>query len=459
MRILLIRPKPHKDTIGLQSIMVCEPLELEYLAAAVDNKHQVELVDMILEKQPLSFYIRKYQPELVGITGYIAHVNVIKTYANIIKALSPKTKVAVGGVHAEVVPEDFENINIDYIIAGNGVDTFAKLVEQLAAGDVPSGPSIVLGQGVEHTEPIPPVLPDRSISRRYRNRYYYVFHNPCALLKTSYGCPFTCNFCFCRQVTGGHYYQRELSSVIEELKQIDEPEIYIVDDNFLVDPQRVDEFCDLLKLHGIHKHFLIYGRADFITRHEKLIAKFAEAGLRAVIVGIESVNPLELADYHKQSTVEINEKAVQILESYGIDCYAALIIGLNWEDKDFHQLGLWLKKNNLRFINLQPFTPLPGTSLFAQYQNNLLIPRSKYEQWDLANLIVRPGKISVRRYYWNILKLYVKITLQPGNLLKNLKYGLPANLKLSSGTLRIMWQYMLKIIKGEKTNESITGQA
>ena len=35
MKVLLIRPKPHKDTIGLQNVMICEPLELEYIASNI----------------------------------------------------------------------------------------------------------------------------------------------------------------------------------------------------------------------------------------------------------------------------------------------------------------------------------------------------------------------------------------------------------------------------------------
>ena len=33
MNVLLFRPRPHKETIGLQNVMICEPLELEYIAA------------------------------------------------------------------------------------------------------------------------------------------------------------------------------------------------------------------------------------------------------------------------------------------------------------------------------------------------------------------------------------------------------------------------------------------
>ena len=36
MKVLLIRPKPHKDTLGLQNVMICEPLELESIASNVE---------------------------------------------------------------------------------------------------------------------------------------------------------------------------------------------------------------------------------------------------------------------------------------------------------------------------------------------------------------------------------------------------------------------------------------
>lgn len=451
MRILLVRPRPHRDTIGLQSIMICEPLELEYLAAAVKGKHQVELADMILEKQPLSHFIRKANPQVVAVTAYIAHVNVVKEYARNIKEINPDIRVIVGGVHAEVVPEDFYDPNIDHIVTGNALACFPDLLQQLEKGVV-GGLSGVISSGEKANcmkQPVAPtLLPDRSITQKYRHRYYYVFHNPCALMKTSYGCPFSCNFCFCREITGGRYYERDLHHVIEEIQQIAEPEIYIVDDNFLVNTKRVDTFCQLLKSHGINKRFLIYGRADFIAHHEAVIARFAEVGLRAVIVGVESPNPAELQQYNKHSSVEINEKAIGVLAKYNVDCYATLILGVDWEDQDFDRLYHWLVQQKLRFINLQPFTPLPGTPLFEQYKDRLIIPRQRYEQWDLANLVIQPGKMSVRRYYYNIIKLYFKISLNYNSLAQNIKYGIIPNLKLSLGVARITWQYLKKIYRG-----------
>lgn len=74
MNILLIRPRPSPETIGLQHVMICEPLELEYLAASIAYQdHQVDILDMILETRPLPDLLTEFQPNLVAMTGYITH--------------------------------------------------------------------------------------------------------------------------------------------------------------------------------------------------------------------------------------------------------------------------------------------------------------------------------------------------------------------------------------------------
>jgi len=450
MRILLVRPQPAKKTIGLQEVMICEPLELEYLGAyAKELGHQAFIVDLILEKKPLAYFIRKYDPDVVGITGYIAHVQRIKAYAAEVKKAKQTCLVMVGGVHAEVVPEDFASPNIDFIIKANGLKTFGEIITAIEKG-LPTGG--ISGVWENHLACVKETSftyphPDRTLTERYRSKYYYMFHNPCALIKTSYGCPYDCKFCFCRRITDGKYFYRELEDIIAELKSIPEEEVYIVDDDFLVDRARLWEFCRLLEVHGIKKKYLIYGRADFIAANEDVVKAFAEQGLRAVIVGLESGNEEELLKYNKRSTVQINERAIAVLKKYNVECYGTFILGIDWDKRDFANLTHWIKKLGIKFINLQPFTPLPGTEPFGEYQDQLLIPRKEYEKWDLAHLVVKPSRMSVRNYYWQILKVYYLVTMHPGNILKMIRqYGFWESLKLSLGASRITWQYLLKIL-------------
>ena len=72
------------------------------------------------------------------------------------------------------------------------------------------------------------------------------------------------------------------------MQGIEEREIYIVDDDFLLDVDRIQRFIFELKRRNIRKHFLVYGRADFIASHPEIIRDFKEVGLRTVIVGLES---------------------------------------------------------------------------------------------------------------------------------------------------------------------------
>ena len=112
--------------------MICEPLELEYIAANIEPLgHTCTIIDMIIEKRDVDFFVKKYTPDVVGITGYISHVNIIKDYAKKVKEVDPAIKTIVGGVHAEVNPGDFESPYVDYIIRANGIRTFIDILNFL----------------------------------------------------------------------------------------------------------------------------------------------------------------------------------------------------------------------------------------------------------------------------------------------------------------------------------------
>lgn len=452
LRILLLRPRPPKETIGLQHVMICEPLELEYLVGNIDKaKASVKIIDMILEKKPIEFFINKYKPHIVGMTAYITHVGAVKEMARKIKCLSNQTITVVGGVHAEVVPEDFISKYIDCIICSNPVETFNKIIDRVRAGVDTKEIEGTYVKGKKHirTSSYNILPPDRSSVKRYRKKYYYMFHNPCALIKTSLGCPYTCSFCFCKEITGGKYFTRKIDEVMEELESIKEREIYIVDDDFLFNENRLNLFCDELEKRNIHKRFLVYGRADFIASHEKVIDRLSRHGLSAVIVGVESVREKDLKDFNKRSSLENNEKAIRILQKYGIELYATMILQPDFTKKDFRQIEDYIIGLNVSFVNLQPLTPLPGTEIYDDYKDKILVSRKDYAMWDLAHIVLEPKYMSIRQYYYQIIKTYARIVLRPDNIIKMLKkYGIKEVAKMWWGSQFVSLQYIGKIIRG-----------
>lgn len=452
MKILLIRPRPHKETIGLQHVMICEPLELEYLVSNVPdeikNNVDIRIIDLIVEKKNYEEILKEENPNFVLFTGYITHVGIIKELAETSKLLFPHVKTGVGGVHAEVVHDDFISEYIDFIYEKNGIDGFNLTLKMLLEGhDVKKINEelklLTKNRGFNYK------YPDRSSVSKYRNYYYYMFHNPCALIKTSFGCPYNCSFCFCKEITDGKYFSRDMEDVINELETITEEEVYIVDDDFLFNKDKLRKFIDLIKEKNIHKGFLVYGRADFIATNPDIIAELKSVGLQAVIVGIESVRARDLQSYNKKTTKEINEKCIKILKALDIELYATLIIPLDFTVSDFEELTKWLRALDVKFVNLQPLTPLPGTEIFESYTSQLLVRRESYEVWDMAHVVLKPEFMSIRRFYYELLKAYYKVIMRPKHLIVLIKkYGIKANLKMLVGSSLVSMQYVGKIARG-----------
>ncbi|MBU0494347.1 MAG: cobalamin B12-binding domain-containing protein [Chloroflexi bacterium] len=77
MKILLIEPHKSPVTIGGEDVFLYEPLALEYVAAGVAPDHDVRILDLRLEKDLLGVFA-DFNPDIVGITAYTVHVNVVK---------------------------------------------------------------------------------------------------------------------------------------------------------------------------------------------------------------------------------------------------------------------------------------------------------------------------------------------------------------------------------------------
>jgi radical SAM superfamily enzyme YgiQ (UPF0313 family) len=355
----------------------------------------------------------------------------------------------VGGVHCEVCPDDFNDSNIDFRAVRNAAVNFTALLNHIEYGDrLPEGillPGMIGSQSSlpEYDFKVP--FPDRKISDRYRHKYFYIFHNRIALIKTSFGCPYSCNFCFCHLITQGKFKSRPMSEVVQELESIKEKEIYIVDDDFLNDRKRLLSFVEMIRKREIRKRYLVYGRADFIAKNPDVISELKSVGLRTVIIGFESFDQEELDMYEKKSSVQNNLKAMDILNTNKIDCFATIIIHPDWGKEDFTKMIKTVKSLGIHYVNLQPLTPLPGTGVKFP-ADRMLISHGEFEKWDLAHVSVKPERLSTKEFYREIMSAYKQIIYQPKVLLRYLISYRPHMLwKMLYGSLKVQKQYARKI--------------
>ncbi len=436
MKILLVRPPVPKHTIGLKNIMICEPLELEYAAAALED-HEVQIMDMILEKG-FEKRLRDFRPDVVGSSAYISGVNEVFKLFRETKLWNPDCVTIAGGVQASQVPEDFIDTSVDIIVRGDGTTLMPLIINALENGEslleipnlaFPKNATELIQTKQQSYMPkadeLP--LPNRDLVAHLKHKYYYLTHRPVATMKTAWGCWYKCNFCYTWRITDGTPYARSPESIVEELLTIEAKEVYIVDDIFLIKPSRLRKLADLIIKHNIQKHYLIYARADFIAQNEPIIKEWAELGLTAVFIGLEATTDAELDGMDKESTVDENLGAIKMLQKHGVDIYGSLIPHPDYSVSDWKRLRKFIKDSGLYYVNISPLMAMPGTLIWKEFEHRMTVPREAHGLWDLSHSLIQT-KLPLRRYYWELLKTYASVL-----------YNLPRAQKVTQRTLPSLW--------------------
>jgi radical SAM superfamily enzyme YgiQ (UPF0313 family) len=449
MRILLVRVPVPPHTIGLKHIMVCEPLELEYVAAGLDG-HEVQIIDLILEND-FEKRLRVFRPDVIGTSSYITGVNEVLKVCRTAKRRLPAIRTVVGGVQASQAPEDFADPSIDVIVPGDGTTVMPEIIRAFETGapleDVPGlvlprdGKLIRTAERGYMPDPDSLPLPRRDLVAHLRHRYYYLFHQPVATVKTTWGCWYKCNFCYTWRITDGHVHSRSPESIARELEAIESEHVYIVDDIFLIHPTRLRELARLMRERNIRKRFLVYARADFVAENEELIAEWAGLGLQAVFMGLEAVTDPELDSMDKETTVDHNRRAIAVLQRHDVDIYGSLIIQPDYTPEDFDRLKRFIDDNRLYYLNISPLTPMPGTLIWEKYRDHTMVSRRAHGLWDLSHTVL-PTRMPLRDYYRALLGVYTHACLNP---LRARRLGLKNMPSIFSWKFVRLWLGALKI--------------
>jgi radical SAM superfamily enzyme YgiQ (UPF0313 family) len=412
MRILLIKPPPNRKLVAPSG---GEPLELEYLAAAV-KEHEVEILDMRFDRR-LERKLEIMKPRFVGLTGYTCDANSAKQVMREVKKFDPGITTGVGGHHATFLPSDFALPFVDVIFLGMADLTFPEYIETLERGrDAAAVSNLALNKngGLLFTQSAPFAvdldrlpLPARDLTRQYRKGYHDQNGTRNAMVLTSRGCPFRCNFCACWKLLGGKYLVRSPESVVQEMTALPEDieQIFFADDNTLHNVQHAWRLARLIRESGIRLKFSMFARADTVVKHPDLIRYLKECGLTSLTVGIESIRDEELAAMNKRTTAATNVRAIEILHEQRISIGAHFIVNPEFTREDFDRLFQYVDEHNLFRPVYTVLTPYPGTDLYLENQEKILI--RDFDFYDVVHAIF-PTRLGRREFYRELERLYLR---------------------------------------------------
>lgn len=421
MKVLLINPPCGPRTIGLKHVARIEPLNLEILAAALPDRHEVRIVDMEVDTRDLARTLRDFRPDVAGVTCEVVHLDTAKAALAHVREVAPDCLTVVGGHHPTVWPQDFVDPAVDLVVRGDGLESFRQICE--AREEREATYSHIAGIMIREDDRLVPTrsralpetldaqpIPNRALTARYRNRYYYLWERRVAAVRSSVGCSYPCIFCSCRVFTKGAFISRAPELLVEEIRNLEEDFVYLCDDHAFHDPARMEELAERLLSAGIKKRYFTYARADSIAENPALFKLWSRAGLRMVMTGLESVDYERLRRNGKRIEQGCDEAALSILAESGIGMSAGFLVEPHFTQRDFAAIDDYVRRHPaIVLTEFTPLTPFPGTTLHRQVEAEILT--SDRQLFDLQHFLL-PTETPARDLYRMMRNAYGRAILR-----------------------------------------------
>lgn len=344
--------------------------------------------------------LKAERPDMVGIS-FLSNMcyPAARRLSRKIKAALPATKTIYGGVFSTinarkiVATED----SVDIVARGEGEEIIRELakgfdrLEEIPGITFRSRAGVVVEtaerEGIADLDTIP--FPDRkSIDINYvaslpLNVPAVIWDLPYTSIVSSRGCPFACTYCNCPTFSGRKCRVRSAENVLQELEEI-AGEGYraftFLDDNFLLDPERVKEICEgiVARSHGFR--WACEGRAD--PRMNGVFEKLSAAGCDMVMFGIESGSQRVLNEMNKKTKLLEIEQSVAHAKKAGIGIrHGFFIVGSPGETvEEVRKSFEFAEHIEINSFNFGTLTAFRGTPLWRDAVAKGLIDEDK--DWD-----------------------------------------------------------------------------
>jgi radical SAM superfamily enzyme YgiQ (UPF0313 family) len=350
------------------------PLGLAALAGYLDPDDEAVLEDEHV--MPLSL---DDEPDLVVMSVYITSAKRAYQIADLYR--SRGSHVALGGLHVSSRPDEAAE-HADSIFIGPGEDTWPQFLADLRRGE----PAPRYTSTLRSLEGAPPLRRDL-IDRRL-----YLCPNS---IVVSRGCPHHCDFCYKDAFYKGgiSFYTQAVDRALAEIERMPGRHVYFLDDHLLGNPRFATALFDGMR--GMGRVFQGASTVDAVLRPD-LLEHAAEAGMRSVFVGLETINPENLRRHAKrQNLARDYDEAIRRVHGLGIMINASFVFGLDDDGPDvFDRTVDWAVSRSIETATFHIMTPYPGTALHDRVTAEGRIADTDWDHYDTRHVVYQPLRMS-----------------------------------------------------------------
>jgi radical SAM superfamily enzyme YgiQ (UPF0313 family) len=406
------------------------PLALMALASALDRKrYHVVLVDGRLEDRPPERVVRETENALcLGVTVLTGKpLGDALRVTRAVKAARPDLPVVWGGWHPSLFPaETLSEASVDATVQGQGEIPFAEILERLEGGLPLAGvPGCTSRRGAEIVSAAPRAAADvngfpaldydlidleRYFARKGQRQLDYV---------SSQGCRFRCTFCADPTVYRRAWFGLAPERVGSELESLYRrhrfDDVGFQDETFFTQGKRVAAIAAEFRRRGLAFRWMATMRADQGERlDEKVLAECRDAGLRRVMVGLESGSQSMLDWMKKDVRLDQVFVTAEKCRRLGIGALFNLIVGFPDEPPESVEETIRVAK---RLRAMGPdfqvafffYKPYPGTEIVdALAKEGHPLPR-RLEEWAEIENAASPWVDSQKRALIERFKFYQQV--------------------------------------------------
>lgn len=382
------------------------PLGIMYLSSVLKQAgHEASMTDQCHPEYSDEGYVdslRTNRPEMVGIS-FLSNMcyPAARNLSRKIKAALPAVKVVYGGVFPTINARKIiaAEESVDIVARGEGEGIVLDLAEAQGfdrLGDIPGitfrqGTGEIVEtpdrEGIRDLDSIP--FPDREgtgihyVASLPLDVPAVIWDRPYTSILSSRGCPFGCIYCNCPTFSGRKCRSRSAGNVLKELAELDRKgygAFTFVDDNFLLDPDRVTEICDGMIARGHSFRWACEGRAE--PKVNVVFQKLSKAGCDLVMFGVESGSQRVLDGMKKRTKLIEIEQAVASAKEAGIRLrHGFFIVGSPGETpKEVKETFSFAERIPINSFNFNSLTAFRGTPLWRDAVARSLIDEDM--DWD-----------------------------------------------------------------------------
>ncbi|MGQ9482553.1 magnesium-protoporphyrin IX monomethyl ester anaerobic oxidative cyclase [Chloroflexus sp.] len=430
MRIMMIQPNYHAG--GAEIAGNWPPSWVAYIggalrAAGFDNLRFVDAMTEDLPDEKLRLILRHNSPDVVMATAITPMIYKAQETLKIAREELPNARLILGGIHPTFMYGQVltEAPWIDYIVRGEGEEIVVELMQAIAYGSdqrdrakirgiayLEDG-KVVATPAADPIADLDKLTPDWSLYDW--KRYIYVPLNVrVAVPNFARGCPFTCRFCsqwkFWRR-----YRARSPQKFVDEIETLVRDYnvgfFILADEEPTINRKKFTALCEELIRRQVRVYWGINTRVTDILRDEAQLPLWRAAGLVHISLGTEAAAQMNLDRFRKQTTIEQNKRAIELIKKHGMVAEAQFIMGMENETPEtIEETYRYVLDWKPDMANWNMYTPWPFAELFEELGDRVEV--RDYAKYNFVTPIMKPDLMDREEVLKGVLRNYARFYMR-----------------------------------------------